>query len=588
MVDNTYPKITNKYKSRFGISSKLITLLHKDLYYLYSHATLKNVISPRSIHTIINNLFITEYYPQVSKNYNINNKTIPVIMGTQAINMNIMTMPETLKKELYTETDDIDLKIYTTELHYNKSKNTNAQLKNVLSLFRYIILTLLFYMKQIISEIIDYTNNIYKPTIPNYKENILKYSKKLHKTKQSHKTKHSHKTKQSHKTNIISTQKGGLTRKLITHKKTNFGVLKNINISIQIKNNSEKEIINLTKLSYDEIYKIIYEKINDIDLLITTKINYNIYYSKLLKKPKFPNPLTFSDTKIYYPNMFENPTFYAYYLSNNTQPQQTLDKLDKANININEIIKLNKCGNNCNYIALKSLQIDLILMLHYAEFINDEEYENNNIIVPMGALFKYCKYFIKYLKLNIIIKFYNKTLNKEYFNISKKLMQYLKTYLPKSDISPEITNNNINYKTLLNTFHHNFFIKKTMFPEYELLRDCVNDYNTIKLYINQSRLLFKDVYKEYNKENNIYMNNNTLLNVLHYVINKNDDSLHMNGGTVRKINKNRNKYKNIILYDNDEDNYYTDVNEDTNNNITDIFTKEIKNMRKLSSIIYKK
>ena len=45
-------------------------------------------------------------------------------------------------------------------------------------------------------------------------------------------------------------------------------------------------------------------------------------------------------------------------------------------------------------------------MLQYAEFINNEQYENNNIIVPMSALFKYSNYFIKYLRLNIIIKFF--------------------------------------------------------------------------------------------------------------------------------------------------------------------------------------
>ena len=369
---------------------------------------------------------------------------------------------------------------------------------------------------------------------------------------------------------------------------------------MQIKNASSKETINLNKLSYDEIYKNIYEKINDIDLLITTKINYNIYYSKLLKKPKFKNPLTFSDTKIYYPNMFENPTFYAYYLSNNTshsstpQTELSLDKLDKDNININEIIKLNKCGNNCNYIAIKSLQIDLIIMLQYAEFINDEQYENNNIIVPMSALFKYSNYFIKYLRLNIIIKFYNKTLNKDYFNASTKLMQYLKNYLPnKTDISPETTSNNIHYKTLLNTFHQNFFIKQTMFSEYEILRECVDDYNNIKLYINQSRLLFKDLYKKYNEESKDNINNNSLINILDYVITQNENTT--GGGKYKKTNEKMNKKMNKIILYNDDNNDYIDINDDIYNGIDsnhyednhNIFAKEIKNMKKIISIIYK-
>ena len=112
---NTYPKITNKYKNKFGISSKLILSLHEELYNLYSNTNIKNIVKPISIQTIINNLFITEYYPIVSKNYNINNKTAAVIMGTQAFNMNL---PDKLKN-LYIGTDDIDLKIYTTEIHYN-------------------------------------------------------------------------------------------------------------------------------------------------------------------------------------------------------------------------------------------------------------------------------------------------------------------------------------------------------------------------------------------------------------------------------------------------------------------------------------
>ena len=45
-------------------------------------------------------------------------------------------------------------------------------------------------------------------------------------------------------------------------------------------------------------------------------IKYWINYSKLLNIPKFTNSLTFSDTKIYYPNLLENATFYAYYLLN--------------------------------------------------------------------------------------------------------------------------------------------------------------------------------------------------------------------------------------------------------------------------------
>jgi hypothetical protein len=641
MDNNTYPKITNKYKTKFGISSKLIQKLHNELYNLYSNTNLKNIIKPKSIHTIINDLFITEYYPEVSKNYNINNKTAAVIMGTQALNMNI---PEKLKNLLYTETEDIDLKIYTTELHYDKKNNTMSNIKNVLSLFRYIIITLLFFMKQIISEIIDYTNSIFMPTISNYKNKKLKYSNKTIKNNlnilKSRKTGKTGKTGKTKKTKTIyqkSGQKGGkksvhisdkkIEKKLINHTKTNYGFLKNINISVQIKNNSNKNLektqenLDITNLSYDDIYDTIYKKINDIDLLITTKINYKLYYSKLLTIPKFQKSLTFSDTKVYYPNMFENPTFYSYYLVNyyknpKNKTKMTLELLDKYNLSISEIIKLSTCGNNCNFIDIKSLQLDLILMLHYAEFINDENYENNTIIVPISALFKYRKYFMKFLKLNIIIKFYNKTLNKDFVNKTTEIINYLSTQIPitKTNGTLELASNNILYKKALNKFHQNFFIKQTMFPEYELLRDCVNDYNNIKLYINKSRLLFTDLYKDYNttKQNDILGNNNSLLNILDYIINKEDsmsgsslssDKKHEKTQTqtqtkmktktktnTKTSTKTSTNTTNLILYD-DQNFKSLEINENDENVEDNIallnkeFNKELKNMKKIGEII---
>ena len=57
-------------------------------------------------------------------------------------------------------------------------------------------------------------------------------------------------------------------------------------------------------------------------------------------------------------------------------------------------------------------------MLQYAEFINTERYDETiNIIVPIGALFKYYKYLTKYLKLYIVMKYSNKPLDKHYNNV---------------------------------------------------------------------------------------------------------------------------------------------------------------------------
>ena len=676
MDTNKYNKITNKYKTRFGISSKLIQSLHKDLYNLYSNTNLKNIVKPKSIHNIIHNLFINEYYPIVSKNYKLNAKTNAVIMGTTAFNLHI---PDKLKKILYIDTDDIDLKIYTTELHYNKSNHTAQNTKHVLSLFRYIIITIVFFMKQIIAEIMDFTNKIFigenidhkehKDHKINIKSDILKYNSKIHKKKTHKKTnnkgivkntkakikqKHiKNKSKKKHnkhskngkniknkkdkkdkkdKKNKKSqkSQKGGNTNTLtlIKNYQKSYGLLNSIGILMQIKNRlgdeSIQEDINITNLSYDEIYNIVFTKINDIDLLITTKIKYKFKYSKLLVIPVINPSLTFSDTKIYYPNMYENATFYAYYLLTNKYNEKlntTLDKLYKENININNIIKLNSCGNNCNYIGVKSLQIDLIIMLQYAEFMNSEEYSDSNskIIVPMGAIFKYIRYFTKYIRLYIIIKFYNKTLNKDYVNISLKILQYLKyKIINKTNIEPEITPLNIQFKTAINSFHQSFFIKEEMYPEYDLLKDLVYDYNNIKKYINKSRLLFTDLYKTYEEENkskdkNTKENNPSLLNILKLVIDEDGhghghEQEHANststltGGRNKSHDHKKHTHDNDIILYNDNDN--NDDNNDDNNfdidsidsigkitkdkindKIKEILDNEIKNMKKILSIM---
>ena len=564
---NKYPKISGKYKSMFGIPNNVLKILHKDLYELYSHSHLRNLVKPKSLHTIITNLFINEYYPIISKQYYTDDKTKAILMGTIGFNMNI---PTKLNKILYTETDDIDLKIYTTKLHYDKSKNTPANVKSVLSLFRYIVITLFMFMKQVIAELIDFSKNMFVATKPNYKKSK---SLKLNKN-DDYNISQTQKQSQS-----ATLQDGGDIKQLIKHTQKSYGVMNSGSIYIQIKKSSGNEQINekrdITKLSYDETYKLIFEKIDDVDLLITSKIKYWINYSKLLNIPKFVNALTFSDTKIYYPNLLENTTFYAYYLLNeknnkqtNTDNHLTLDTLFNRHINITDIIKVKNCGKNnnynCNYIAPNSLKLDLILMLQYAEFINDEDYENNNIIVPISSLFKYTKYLTKYLKLYLIIKYYNKTLNKVYMNTTMKLIKSINKLYTKTIIEPETAPLNVSYKKQINKLHQDFFIKQTMFPEYEIIREVVDDYNTITKYINKSRYLFKDLYKKYEKEHKI-CNTNTinLLNILNIVFDTDkhtDTSTNSQDGGKHKCNK---KHQ-FILYNN--------INDDISNELCELET----------------
>jgi hypothetical protein len=620
-----YQKISGKYKKMFGIPNNLLKILHKDLYELYSQSHIRNLVKPKSIHTIITHFFVNEYYPIISKNYHMDEHTKAILMGTIGFNMNI---PQKLNKLLYTETDDIDLKIYTTKLHYDKRKNKPENVKSVLSIFRYIVMTLFMYMKQIMYELIEFSKNIFMTLKPIYKKSK---KEKDNNNNDNDNNKDKDKNNNSYSYNYDEdangdanedsdknaddnsngskkskqSQDGGDIKQLIKYTQKSYGVMNSGSIYIQLKNNSNKEQINekidITRLSYDELYHLIFEKINDVDLLITSKIKYWINYSKLLNIPKFVNALTFSDTKIYYPNLLENTTFYAYYLLNNknntkndTKHNLTLDKLYNNNINITDIIKIKNCGKhnnyNCNYISPNSLKLDLILMLQYAEFINDENYETNNIIVPISSLFKYIKYFTKFLKLYIIIKFYNKTLNKDYMNITIKLIKYINRLYNKTLREPEISPINVAYKKLINKLHQDFFIKKTMFPEYELLREVVNDYNTIKYYINKSRFLFKDLYETYEKKNKLLNETNvSLLNILSIIFKKDDNSNSYNsnlynttqdGGKYKKTKDTKdNKNKKYILYN--------DINDDITNEYCELIVNpEFKS--KLTKKINKK
>ena len=50
------------------------------------------------------------------------------------------------------------------------------------------------------------------------------------------------------------------------------------------------------------------------------------------------------------------------------------------------------CRNNCNFISINSLLIDLTLMLSYAELLVDENITEGRILVPIGSIYKYHKY----------------------------------------------------------------------------------------------------------------------------------------------------------------------------------------------------
>ena len=505
---HTYPHIEGKLKSLFSIPPNVINQVHLKMNELYTKSNIRNPVLSSQIHKIILDIFTTDYYPLVSRNLKSDNHTIAVIMGGCAYNMNI---PIKMNNILYIPTDDIDMKIYTTDI--NTLSKPPVKVAQVLSIFKYLVVIICLYMKQIVTEIIEYSRNAFEPTEP-YKKHTMK---NIDLKSMKHNYSKSH-TKKSYTKNQLG---GNYNKKqnLIKLKQRRFGVLKSYKIKIQIKNKNknknnnnnnnnnkinlvnEKEIIDITDLSYEETYKLIMSKIDDPDIMITTKISYSFKYINLIV-PYNNNSrptITFSDTKIIYPNI-HNPSFFTYYFMKNIQtPNITLEELliqthKKHNLNISDIIDTKACKNNCRYISVKCLQIDLIYMLRFAELLVDEDISNNIILVPVDSLFKYYKYMIKFIRLHIIKKFFNGTLsnNKLFIDNARKLMRFVENNLKKETSQfGESLPINILYKNIISDFHQAFFIKKTMFPEYNALIDIVDDYNNTVKYINRSCALFK-------------------------------------------------------------------------------------------------
>ena len=564
-----YPKIEGKMKNMFGFQPNLVNKLKHKLYDLYSRSTIRNPVLSSQLHGIILNLFIEEYYPLQSRHIKTNNKSMPVIMGGYAFNMNI---PKKMVKMLYTETDDIDIKIYTTEIT-NTNTNTNnvknnSKIEKVLSIFKYITILICFYIKQMIKEMIDYSRIIFEPNAPYIKNTIKKTLKNLSKSK----------TKSKTKSKVISEQNGGEyinninNLNLIKLKQRRFGVLKSCKIKIIItKKGQEKEDINITDLSFNDTYNLIMKKLVDPDVLIKTKIIYSIKYINLIipySSKSIPS-ISFSDIKIIYPNI-HNPSFYSYYFMNNRNQLNEnikLENLFNKNINSTEIINTKYCKNNCHYISVKCLQVDIIYMLKFAELIEIEDLPNGVVLVPVESLFKYYKYLIKFIRLHIIKRFFNGTLtnNKLFIDTSRKLIRYAEYNLHKSTSQlGETLPINILFKTIISNFHQSFFIKQTMFPEYEPLRELVDNYNSTVYFINRSCALFKKLDDE-DKHSGESIESISIQNADKQV--KDDISkdkinininVNINGGFK---NKHSNKKSKIILH---EDYSFEDIELDNN------------------------
>jgi len=421
------------------------------------------------IHKIVIDLFGSEYYPIISKNIRIDEFNTTIIMGGVSYNMNIPNKMGFLKLD----TDDFDLKIYTTSINYtnkdiNKSekeipKQTQEQRKKmkenmeavnkVLSVFKFSVLVICMYLKQIF-----YLLNTFTKT-----------------------DKEKDKEKDKDKVDLQS-------------------VIKNYELQVQFKKKPKNakifeliETIDITKLSYTELYSKIINSINNVDLLITNKITYEI-------KPGKTRNITFSDCKIVYSSI-ESPAFYSHYLeSNELEVNKSLEQLINTRIPVSKIMDMNSCSNNCRFMSIKSLLIDTVIMLSYADLLVYEKLESGGeILVPAGFIFKYYKYLAKFIRLLVIKKFNSGKLQGSFFESAKALWQYALTDVRRKAAQlkanlDEYDKINITYKAFLNEFHQNLFHNRTiLIKQYPILLEIAEEYERIVFFINRSRHLFREL-----------------------------------------------------------------------------------------------
>jgi len=181
--------------------------------------------------------------------------------------------------------------------------------------------------------------------------------------------------------------------------------------------------------------------------------------------------------------------------------KKTLEQLVKINIPIDNIINVNNCGNNCNYKSIDSLIIDTVLMLSFANYLEYENLESDNpsdykILISITYLFKYWKYLIKFLRLIIVKKILSNTLTLQFESQYKKIETYINTHLIGKTNSKlaETDIVNISFKRIINNFHQDFFINRSLLQkEYSELNEIADEFEKLAYYVNCSRALFKEL-----------------------------------------------------------------------------------------------
>jgi len=502
--------LTGRLKELFGIPKKIIPKLHYHLHQLNRQITAGDKINiSNELHRITLKLFYTDYFPVVSRNIKIDTNTTSIIMGGIAFNMNI---PEKMKY-LSIETDDVDIKIFTTDINYLEQKP--YAVARVLSIFKFTILIICMYLKQFFNILQHF--KIKENNFLNGYELILQIKQKIKETQ---------------------------TYKLV-------------------------ETLDLTKLTYQQLFNKIMDNVSSYTMLITNKIIYKI---QNINKNR---TITFSDCVVVYANI-HSPHFFSQYL--NATPEainKPLEKLIKMKIPISKIMDMQNCENHCRFMSIKSLIMENAVMMSYADLLANENLEEGGqILVPVGYIFKYYKYLVKFIRCYVLKKYNSNTLNKEFYNAAKLLWQYIFTNL-KNKSNPVVFGLDerdpiiITYKNYLNEFHQNLFHNKSFLSShFPVLMEIADEYRELTFFINKSRNLFR-LLNESSRTKTTTIEN-IAIQFAQQELSKYSDSHSSSssksiaGGYISKL-----KNKSIIISFNNIDNYENDSENKESNDIKD-------------------
>lgn len=260
--------------------------------------------------------------------------------------------------------------------------------------------------------------------------------------------------------------------------------------------------LELSEMTYNDIYDTVMNTIDTVDYTITNKIAYNMRYGYSNNvKPNAFRKITFSDCKVIYPEL-DSPGFYSYYLMKNPQQKgneknrnKTIEKLVNENIPIDKILDIKSCNknNSCTYLGIDGLLIDTVYMLSFADLLMIEELDKGGeLLVPIGYLFKYYKYLIKYLRLIVFKKYFSGTLKKSFHESAKRLWIFALTNLKRNTSQVSETDViNLEFKKILKNFHVALFHRRSLLRFYPELEEAINNYHNMIHYIQLSRSLFK-------------------------------------------------------------------------------------------------